>query len=290
MSLAAFQAFWGKAYKYFPLKIVFLTCIGVFELGSLIAALAPNSETLILGRAIQGLGGAGVTGGCYTILAFITRPKNMPAILGLSSSVWSCSSVLGPLLGGFFTQDVTWRWCFWVNLPIGGTTMLILLLFFKTPAHSRMASTTFKEVPFLFDFPGIATLVAALVCLLIALEDGGVLRPWTDSVPIGLCVGFALLMGLLAIVEWKQGEKAMIVPRIMKRRTILVLALFNLTAQGAGFARTYNLPIYFQAAQGVSPSQSGVRTLPTVLTTCKYTIISLFFLLPFTNERVRSSL
>ncbi|PMB74004.1 Efflux pump mlcE [Beauveria bassiana] len=81
MSLAAFQAFW---------------------------AFAPNSNVLILGRAIQGLDGAGITCGCYTIFAFITLPKNMPAILGLSSSVWSCSSVLGPLLGGLFTEDLTW--------------------------------------------------------------------------------------------------------------------------------------------------------------------------------------
>ncbi|EGX88301.1 MFS transporter, putative [Cordyceps militaris CM01] len=273
MSLAAFQAFWGKAYKYFALKIVFLSCIGIFEIGSLMAALAPNSNVLILGRAIQGLGGAGITGGCYTIFAFITPPKNMPAILGLSSSVWSCSSVLGPLLGGLFTQDVTWRWCFWVNLPIGGTTMLILLFVFKTPAHSRMAHTTWKEVPFLFDLPGIVTIVAALVCLLVAFEEGGVLRLWTDSVPIGLVVGFVLLMGLLVVIEWKQGEKAMIVLRIMKRRTILILALFNLTAQAAGFARTYNLPIYFQAVQGVSPSQSGIRMLPTVLTTSLFSFI-----------------
>ncbi|KAM3531017.1 hypothetical protein MY4038_004689 [Beauveria bassiana] len=92
----------------FALKIIFLTCIGIFETGSLIAAFAPNSNVLILGRAIQGLGGAGITCGCYTIFAFITLPKNMPAILGLSSSVWSCSSVLGPLLGGLFTQDLTW--------------------------------------------------------------------------------------------------------------------------------------------------------------------------------------
>ncbi|PQK15679.1 hypothetical protein BB8028_0006g00020 [Beauveria bassiana] len=236
MSLAAFQAFWGKAYKYFALKIVFLICIGIFVTGSLIAALAPNSNVLILGRAIQELGGAGITGGCYTIFAFITPPKNMPAILGLSSSVWSCSSVLGPLLGGLFTQDLTWRWCFWVNLPIGGTTMLILLFLFKTPAHSRMAHTTWKEVPFLFDLPGIVIIVAALVCLLIAFEEGGVLRLWTDSVPVGLLVGFVLLMGLLVVIEWKQGEKAMIVLRIMKRRTIVILALFNLTAQAAGFA------------------------------------------------------
>ncbi|KAM3484121.1 hypothetical protein MY8738_002560 [Beauveria namnaoensis] len=222
MSLAAFQVFWGKAYKYFALKIVFLTCIGIFKTGSLIAALAPNSNVLILGRAIQGLGGAGITGGCYTIFALITPPKNMPAILGLSSSVWSCSS---------------------------------------------------KELPFLFNLPGIVTIVAALVCLLLAFDEGGVLRLWTDSVPVGLVVGFVLLMGLLVVIEWKQGEKAMIVLRIMKSRTILILALFNLTAQAAGFARTYNLPIYFQAVQGASPSQSGIRMLPTALTTSLFSFI-----------------
>ncbi|PMB74005.1 Efflux pump roqT [Beauveria bassiana] len=133
--------------------------------------------------------------------------------------------------------------------------MLILLFFFKTPAHSCMAHTTWKEVPFLFDLPGIVTIVAALVCLLLAFEEGGVLRLWTDSVPVGLVVGFVLLMGLLIVIEWKQGEKAMIVLRIMKRRTILILTLFNLTSQAAGFARTYNL------------------MLPTVLTTSLFSLI-----------------
>jgi MFS family permease len=270
LCLAAFQAFWGKAYKFFPLKIVFLSCVGIFELGSLIAGLSPNSTALIVGRAVQGVGGAGITGGCYTILAFITRPQHLPAILGLSSSVWSVSSVLGPIFGGLFTQYVSWRWCFWINLPVGGTTFLILLIFLKTPPHSRVAHAKLAEIPFLFDIPGVALLVGGMTCLLVCLEDGGVKLPWNSSTPIGLLVGFGVIGIILVLVEWSQDEKAMVVPRIMKRRTILCLALFNLTAQGSGFARTYNLPIYFQAAQGVSPSESGIRTLPTVLTTCKF--------------------
>ncbi|KAG7284751.1 hypothetical protein NEMBOFW57_009362 [Staphylotrichum longicolle] len=274
LCLAAFQAFWGKAYKFFPIKIVFLSCVGIFELGSLIAALSPNSTALIIGRAIQGLGGAGVSGGCYTILAFINRPQHLPAVIGLSSSVWSISSVLGPIIGGLFTQYVSWRWCFWVNLPVGGTTILILLIFFSTPPHSRVAHAKLAEIPFLFDVPGVALLIAALTCLLLALEDGGIKLPWSHSTPIGLLVGFGVISIVLVLVEWRQGEKAMVVPRIMKRRTILALALFNLTAQGSGFSRTYNLPIYFQAAQGVSPSESGIRTLPTVLTTSIISFVS----------------
>lgn len=115
----------------------------------------------------------------------------------------------------------------------------------------------------------MAVLVGALVSILIVLQEGGVTLPWSHRTIIGLLVRFGVPSILLVVIEWYQGERAMVVPRIMKRRTILVLALFNLTAQGSGFARSYNLPIYFQAAQGVSASESGIRTLPTVLTTCK---------------------
>ena len=106
MTLAAFQASWGKAYKYFPLKIV-LICIVIFEMGSLVVALAPGSLALIVGRAVQGAGGAGVTGGCYVIAAFITRPQHMARIIGLFGAAWGCSSVLGPVLGGVFTQNIS---------------------------------------------------------------------------------------------------------------------------------------------------------------------------------------
>ena len=269
MCLAAFQTFWGKAYKYFPLKIVFLICIGTFEIGSLIVAVAPNSATIVVGRAIQGAGGAGITSGCYIICVFIIKPKHLARILSLFGSVWSCSSVLGPVLGGIFAEDISWRWCFWINLPIGGTTMVIVLLFFKTPSHSRVGDAKFKEIPFLFDLGGVVILIGASTCLLLALEDGGVTIVWSNSVPLGLLIGFSLLIIMFAVWEWKQGESAMVIPRIMKRRTIFVLSLFTLCAQGASFARTYNLPIYFQAVQGLSPTESGIRTLPTVLSICK---------------------
>lgn len=269
MCLAAFQAFWGKAYKYFPLKAVFLTCITVFEIGSLVIAVAPNSTTIIVGRAIQGTGGAGITGGCYIILAFITEPKHLHKVMGLSSTVWSCSSVLGPVLGGLFTENITWRWCFYVNLPIGGAAIVILLIFFKTPPHSRHGHAKLKEIPLLFDLGGTVLVLAAMTCLLLALQDGGVTKPWSNGQPIGLLVGFVLITILFVFLEWKQGDRAMVVFRIIKRRTIWTLAIFSVCAQASGFARNYNLPIFFQAVQGVSPSESGIRTLPTVLTICK---------------------
>lgn len=117
LTLASFQSTWGKAYKYFPLKITFLTSIFVFELGSLICGVAPSSTALIVGRSIAGLGGAGIASGSYTLIAFSAKPAQRPAFTGLLGASYGIASVVGPLLGGVFAEKVSWRWCFYINLP-----------------------------------------------------------------------------------------------------------------------------------------------------------------------------
>ena len=128
MTLASFQSSWGKAYKYLPLKWSFLSSVLIFELGSLACgrlqiskidgldililcvAVAKSSTTLIAGRAITGLGGAGVVGGVYVIVTFIVPPPRQPAYIGLTGAVFSIASVAGPLLGGVLTGKLSWRW------------------------------------------------------------------------------------------------------------------------------------------------------------------------------------
>ena len=119
------------------------------------------------------------------------------------------------------------RWCFYINLPVGAVTLAIFIFFFRTPAHSRMSHADLKELPLLLDLPGMAIVAGAFICILLALQDGGVSRPWSSDVPIGLLVGFGLLVIAFVLVEWRQGEKAMIVGRIVKRRTIWACAAFN---------------------------------------------------------------
>lgn len=111
LTLASFQSTWGKAYKYFPLKTSFLISILIFEIGSLVCAVANNSTTLIVGRAIAGAGGAGIASGAYTIIAFSAPPQQRPAFTGILGASYGIASVIGPLLGGVFTDKLTWRWC-----------------------------------------------------------------------------------------------------------------------------------------------------------------------------------
>jgi Major Facilitator Superfamily len=110
LTLASFQSTWGKAYKYFPLKSTFLLCIFIFELGSLISGVAQSSTAFIVGRAITGAGGAGIASGVYTIIAFSAPPRQRPAYTGLLGATYSVASVIGPLLGGAFTSQISWRW------------------------------------------------------------------------------------------------------------------------------------------------------------------------------------
>ena len=110
MTFGGFQSASGKFFKYFPLKISYLGSIFVFELGSLICAVAQGPTTFIVGRAIAGVGGAGAATGCFTILAFAARPALRPQLMGLCGAMYGFSSVLGPLLGGVFSDKVSWRW------------------------------------------------------------------------------------------------------------------------------------------------------------------------------------
>ena len=109
----AFQSTWGKAYRHFSLKRVFLLAIAVFELGNVVCAAAPNSSIVILGRVVAGVGGGGVMTGAFIIIAMTVKPQYRPAYMGVLGVTFGCASVVGPLMGGALTDGPGWRWCFW---------------------------------------------------------------------------------------------------------------------------------------------------------------------------------
>lgn len=221
LTLAAFQSAWGHIYKGFSLRVSFLIAIAIFEIGSLVCALAPNSIALIVGRAIQGMGGAGLTGGCYTIAAFVAPPEKVPILIGLLGSTFSVASIAGPLLGGAFSQHVTWRWCFYINLPIGGVAAGVLFFFFRTPEQAKTGlGRPLGEKLKQFDFIGLTVLLAGLICFFLALQWGGVTKPWSDGSVIACLVLWVVLTGALVVIEWKQKDRALMALRILKSRNI----------------------------------------------------------------------
>ena len=193
MTNGGFQSTWGKAYKYFSLKSTFLASIFVFEVGSLICAVAPSSTVLILGRAIAGLGASGIGTGAYTIIAFVAEPQKRAMFTGTIGLSYGCASVIGPLVGGVFSDHVSWRWCFYINLPVGGLSALIIIFYFKTPSGSKPVEATWKETFLQMDFPGAFMIMSLLVSYSLALQYGGHTMPWNSGTVIGLLVGCALI-------------------------------------------------------------------------------------------------
>ncbi|KAK1637090.1 putative MFS transporter [Colletotrichum phormii] len=273
LTLAGFVSLWGKAFKHASIKWVFLFAVVVFELGSLICGVAQNSTTLIVGRAIQGFGGAGMTSGVYLIVSVSVVQKLVPALLGLLSGIFSIASVVGPLLGGAFTDRLSWRWCFYINLIVGAPSILFLAFFYNPPTHHKIEAIGWKDFIYTLDLPGVAVVLGGLTCFILAIEYGGVTKAWNSGTVIGLLVAFFVLVIIFIVLEWYQGDRALLVGRLMKRRTIAACAVFVSMINFSFFPLAYNLPIYFQAVNGVSPLQSGIRLLPTIL---PMTLFSLF--------------
>jgi len=257
---------------FFPKKIVYLVYIGVFEAGSLVCALAPNSAALIVGRTVSGLGASGIFAGSLIIVATIAPLHKRPLLTGMTNGTFGASQIVGPLIGGAFAQNITWRWCFWINLPAGGVSIVLMMLFLhlqKSPLEMTPLKTKLRNL----DLLGFSLFAGSSLMLLLALQWGGVVYDWKSSAVIGLLVGFGVVFMIFIGSQWYIGDMALIPPKLFHYRTVILAFGACLLGPGGVATIIYYLPIWFQAVQGATPISSGIRYLPSVLSDVLTSII-----------------
>ncbi|KAJ6079513.1 hypothetical protein N7467_009266 [Penicillium canescens] len=265
LTSCATQLSWGKVYTYYSTKSVFLAAILVFEVGSALCGGAPNSNAFIVGRAIAGIGSAGIFSGATVIVAQIVPLAKRPIYVGLMGSTFGLSSVIGPLLGGAFTDKVTWRWCFYINLPIGGFTLLVLFLFLAVPPPLHTSNYTWKRQILRLDPLGSILFLPSVICFLLALQWGGTTYPWANGRIIALFVISGILMiAFVAVQIWLKTD-ATVPPHIFNQRSIISGVVFAMCVGGGLISMLYTLPLWFQGVRGTTAVKSGIDTIPMVL-------------------------
>ncbi|KAK4167236.1 putative transporter [Cladorrhinum sp. PSN259] len=252
---------WGKISDIWGRKQVMLIAVAVFWVGSLLSAVSKNMGMLIAARAIQGIGGGGVIILVNVCISDLFSMRKRGVYFGVMGIVWAIAGAIGPVLGGVFTSKVTWRWCFYVNLPISGLGFAVLAFVLRlhnprTPMRQGLAAV---------DWLGSVTVIGATLMILFGLEFGGVTYPWSSATVICLIIFGAITTGLFVLIEWKVAKFPLMPLRLFKSRSSV--ASFGVAAfQAIVFiSGSYYLPLYFQAVLGASPLMSGVYILPFVL-------------------------
>jgi MFS family permease len=241
LTTCAFQLIFGKLYTFYSLKWIYLCALGIFELGSLICGISPSSTALIVGRAVAGVGSAGIFSGAILIVSRTVPLHQRPVYTGVIGGMYGIASVAGPLMGGAFTDSphLTWRWCFYINLPFGFVTALFLIFFFKSPKRVKAAKIGFWKQLDQMDLPGTAFFFPGVICLLLALQWGGTKYPWNSGHIIALLVVSGLLIIGFIIVQIVRGEKATVPPRVFKNRNIWSTASYAAFIGGAFFVTLF---------------------------------------------------
>lgn len=226
LTTCSLQPSFGKVYTYFDVKWTYLGALVIFEVGSIICAAATSSAMFIIGRAVAGAGAAALFSGGMTIIGYSVALRKRPIYIAALSSMFGIASVVGPILGGALTDRVSWRWCFWINLPFGAVSFAVVFFFFSNPKreYSHMSiKARIKEI----DLVGATLLICAIVSLLLALQWGGQTYAWGNSKVWGTLLGFGLIISVFIGCQIWQKERATIPLRVFKQRTVLVSCVFS---------------------------------------------------------------
>ena len=243
---------YGKASDLFGRKRLLQSAVVLFLVGSALCGLAQNMIQLIAFRGLQGLGAGGLVSLSLAVVADIIPPRERGRYQGYFGAVFATSSIIGPLLGGFFVDQASWRWVFYVNLPLGILALVVINRVLKVPYVRRDVS---------IDWAGAGLLVAAVSCLLLAVQTGGREFAWTSAPELPLVIGGVLLLVAFVLRE-RVAPEPILPPRLFRDATFRVASSIGFLSGGVMFGVIIFLPQYLQLVRGQSATASGLTTIP----------------------------
>ncbi len=247
---------YGKLGDLVGRKYLFLGAMVVFLLGSVIGGIANSMLLLILGRAVQGIGAGGMMILSQAIIADIIPARDRGRYMGMMGGVFGLSAVLGPLLGGWFSEGIGWRWAFWMNLPVGALAIAIAFYFIRIPASPK--------VSFKWDYLGTFFMIVATVSLILFTTWGGSQYAWTDPVIIGLIITTIVAGVVLVFVELRATDP-LIPLNFFKNHNFALATSAGLVIGIAMFGVIGYLPTYIQMVEGITATEAGYMMIPMMV-------------------------
>jgi len=256
---------YGKLGDLIGRKGLFITAIAIFMVGSVIGGLAHNMTWLIAGRAVQGLGGGGLLILAQAIIADVVPARQRGKYMGIMGGVFAISSVAGPLLGGWFTDSIGWRWAFWMNIPLGILAITSAAFFLRLPKNTNRNPS--------IDVAGISLLAVASTCLVLMTTWGGNTYDWNSPVIIGLILG-AIVAGISFVVVERRAAEPIMPLHLFRQRNFNLTTVVGLIIGVAMFGALAYLPTYLQMVTGANATQAGLLIIPLMAALLITSIVS----------------
>ncbi|KAL4953502.1 major facilitator superfamily domain-containing protein [Aspergillus filifer] len=262
LASTVFQPNFASLSSIFGRRPLVLIALTLFFVGTVVCAVAKDFTYMLVGRSIQGVGGGGVLALTEVIVTDLVPLRLRGQYFGILSAMWSVGSVTGPILGGGFAQDVTWRWIFYINFPFIGVGLIAIILFLKL----NIIPTSLAEKLRRIDYIGTVLFVGSMSSFLIPLTWGGIIYDWSSwHTLVPLIIG-AVGLAIFTVYEYKYATDPIIPPKIFQNRTAAVSFACSFLQGLILWCLLYYQPLYYEAVKGYSPIMAGVALFPATFT------------------------